>query len=338
MAKKNAPNNKTEWIAYYEAIKNGNVGDIFKGSCKRLESGKTMTPICGYYNKTEKQIKKSHPWFIDKKSKWGETFKKNLGPEDAVEVIKKYKETTRKNLIDDDMRNYTDLTPHHLISCEVTKAIHSHWKNIIEEHIGYNVNCSENLLLLTNIADVACYLSVPLHEGNHDYGEKLSIEESDLYAKIKISTNNIGKSLWNFNDTVSLKGYHSKVFKLLTKTLTNHFGKCADIKAMKFIEDMNLLSRYILIKLKNGSMTLSEHGKDYLPGKGNPGCRNVRAITAYFPQGNKKSEFNKDINVSCDLKRNHDYLEYLFITSETDVETRKKIGFVVSSKLKLNFE
>ena len=63
------------------------------------------------------------------------------------------------------------------------------------------------------------------------------------------------------------------------------------------------------------------------------GCRNVRGIRTLLPKGNEKSEFNKDTNKVCKLERNHDYLEHLFATSGLDKKVRKKIGFVVSSKL-----
>ena len=323
------------WREYYTAIGNNeDIKEKFTGSL--IPQTPTWRSIEAYYNKKQDELEKAHPWFVNTPCTWNETFKKKLEQDADDEIKSKYINGENNLLINLKIRNYADLTPHHLISCNVTKAIHEHWKGIITNEIGYNVNCAENLLILTNIADVACYLSVPLHEGNHDNVVGISLDELNYYAESKISINNIKKSVWNENKASRCKGYHSKVFKLLTKVLIKYFEKCTNIDDIKFIKDMNSLSSIILRKIKNGSMILSEYGEDYLPGK-YAGCRNVRAISTYCTEDEIK-ENRKNTAINCALKRNHDYLEYLFITSEIDVETRKKMGFVVSSKLKLNFE
>ena len=171
---------------------------------------------------------------------------------------------------------------------------------------------------------------MPLHEGNHNDVPSITAGEFNDYAKASIKD----MPVWNAKiaTNTKIRGYHSKVFKLLTKVLIKYFKECNDIDEIKFINDMNKLSLIILRQIKNGTLTISKHGEDYLP-TNMAGCRNVRGISSLLPAGNEKSEYNKDVNQVCKLERNHEYLENLFEMSGLDKKERKKIGFVVSSKL-----
>ncbi|MFN3014829.1 hypothetical protein ACK1CN_02695 [Vibrio coralliilyticus] len=231
--------------------------------------------------------------------------------------------------------NKVMLTPHHLITCEVMKSLTEHFRNVIEQDIGYNVNCPQNLVILPNSTTVACYLGVPPHEGGHDYGKRDSSRYFQLAANSKIN----GEKLWQPN--VHMKAYHAKVFKVLTPVIHRYFRCKKDLDHNEFIEELNLLSKKILKKLGNFQWLLHEFGADYAPGN-NMGCRNTELISTYAQGDDRKhlreSAKKRSINdpdaqlAPCEYKRLHPDMEDYFIKKENKL-IRKRKGLKVASEV-----
>ncbi|MDN3612252.1 AHH domain-containing protein [Vibrio ostreicida] len=268
MAKKSepAPTTKIEqWRPYLKWINNkGKVGE-FKGNLKRGNNGVLNASIGATKAFTDSETTAAakrdwnarHPWATDSG------------------ITEPYK--TDRAL----------LTPHHLISCNVTeKVLTRHFADIIENDIGYNVNSSHNLVLLPNSTVVACYLGVPPHEGGHKYElsaqETLDIERS---SDAKIA----GKRVWKSTFDVETQGYHAKVLKLVHQVIVKHFDCKDNIDHNKFIADMNQVSKKILKKLAEFQWLLHENGDDYHPDS-HQGCRNTRLISSYVKgEGREKA-------------------------------------------------
>ncbi|MFW7524647.1 hypothetical protein ACODM8_10945 [Vibrio ostreicida] len=197
----------------------------------------------------------------------------------AIEALqKRHPWATKQAISNPFLTQYALLTPHHLISCCVTKALTRHFTDVIENDIGYNVNSPHNLLILPNSTVVACYLGVPLHESDHEYTlsarEKLNIERS---SKNEIA----GERVWESTFNVEIKGYHAKVLKLVHQVIVKHFKCKKDLDHNKFIADMNQVSKKILKKLAKFHWLLHKNGADYKLGNSR-GCCNTRLISSYI--------------------------------------------------------
>lgn len=351
--KSSTPNNKEEWISYYQAIKRKNLKDKFQGGFPdERSSEKLWWSIVAYQivfnniNLKEKDAREKHIWYIGNRSTWGRKlegksspnpqslfFKDNQSHSDKGDYIERYRSITGQDLADERIRSSVSLTPHHLISHSVAKAVHSNWKKIINKKVGYSINCAENLVILPNIADIACYLKVPLHEGSH-VEASLGLSEKEI-DKITLDTTASldGKAQQIWNNKANIKGYHSVVMKLLTPVLKKYFDQCHDFDEIKFIADMNRLSRKILRKIGKSSLKLSPHGDDYVS-KNLVGCANKRMISSMGKDGSISESSKGLLKENCKLNRNHDYLEELFTIKGVKPSKRKKMGFVVSSQLK----
>lgn len=370
--KENAPIRKGEWVEYYKALsqKTG-VFERFRGSCSRelsydalgedtlkeKEKEKkpdTWMPIQAYFElkgieSSKDSLHNKHPWAVPERKEWNEIT--------GLQII----DLTKLNLKYDKSL----LTPHHLISCCVTSSINRHWQKIIENEIGYNVNSAHNLVILTNSADVACHLNIPLHEGNHIEGriqDYISVDEYNQYAESKgrsrhgddikfwedgNSLNEItvpsdkAKLLDFLSENMILKAYHSKVFKYVAPVLEKHFKNCpSDLNHYKFINDMNKTSKKILKQLGDFKWVLSPTGEDYKPNQ-KKGCCGVKVITSYAPGEGKhlhnpsegeKAKIKNNALKSCPYERNHAYLESLFINKKA--KNRRDEGLLVSTKIK----
>ena len=314
MAKNNPPNIVKEWKEYYAALENNFQTTQFIGCCSRSmmykiegeaetyneevlskQEQKKLEPfvwnsISGYFGLSKDKLFKQHPWAVLNRGDW----------RDANGNLFYQTELLKDNKL---------LTPHHLITCAVTKAIYRPWQRIIENEIGYNVNCAENLVVLTNSAMVACHLKIPLHDGGHGEGnldDYISIKEYNYYAKLKVGDNKLfymdesndddpnkppivpeyeegmteDLKIGHLNKHMLLKAYHSKVFKELARFLNIYFKTCEDHDRKKFIEGMNKESEKILKHLARFRWILHPTGRDYKPF--NPkGCCGVDVITAY---------------------------------------------------------
>lgn len=207
MAKQKAPRKESDWIDYYEALDKGITKDKFRGSCRRSKG--TWIPITAYFKHkgisiSTQRMLTQHVWSLPKRRYWKETLDSGS--------IKDYEDTAQKTItpkeFDSDNSFITKydtelLTPHHLISISVTKAIHSYWRRIIVEDIGYNVNSAYNLVILTNSADLACHLAIPLHEGNHTSGHRkqgISVDDYNKYAKAVGQKGGTSQSIWDLPD------------------------------------------------------------------------------------------------------------------------------------------
>ena len=374
MAKEQAPRSVVKWIAYYKALKNNEAHKNFLGCLSREE--KSWRPIIAFYKYKEikfkdEEIKSSHPWAVPKRQYWEEKLK-------DTDDIKYFKETTDSDLVDQNFmrsdefgtkykKNFDKelLTPHHLISIDTMCAVYSDWRTLITTQLGYNINSAQNIVLLTNSADVACHLEIPLHEGGHLKGDFISPQEYNEFADYSKQENtksrvidNDGKEIqiWDLNiipenvlfndikEKMQLKAYHSKVYKQIAPVLHEHLNKCKDINAILFIQDMNEQSKIIMGKLLTFEWELSSFGKDYAP-KTEFGCRNVRVQSAYAPgnKGEYKEFFNKNIGENrkddqelpiCTLERDHSYLNNLFhVQGNFDKEKRAELGSKVASEL-----
>lgn len=344
-----------EWVAYYKSVKNNELKDSFFGCFPdgKRKSEDYWAPIRAHQyvyknrNLDEDDIRELHPWFIDTRENWeydlsNKWSKNTTSPffntasdiKEGEDYLSRYKKIMGKDLIDNNIKNRPSLTPHHLISDSVARAVHSHWKKIINEKIGYNINCAENLVVLPNIADISCYLSVPLHQGAHGENE-IGIPEldmKDIRDKTTATFDNVTEKLWA-SDT-NAKGYHSKVMKLLTPVLKKYFDDCKNIDDVKFIKDMNRLSKNIVKRLNDFSIVINKHGSDYEQHKEH-GCQNKRGTSGLTKRNSLISEAKKgDDKEACKLKRDHDYLEELFYVKEINRKKRRKNGFVVSSEIK----
>ncbi|QIJ86652.1 hypothetical protein G3U99_20565 [Vibrio coralliilyticus OCN008] len=363
MADKNAPprNGRKNWENYYKAIEDNELHERFRGDFGReiRKNIDLLAPIEGYFGLGQNKSENLHPWALRVgPSQWIETLNKKHGKyKDSIFFKKSYIDEYEKLLgysIDTGLKSkLPQLTPHHLISCSAAKSVHSRWKEIIRDEIGYSINCANNLVVLPNIADVACHLSVPLHDGNHTSNNIPGSVPKDVLksedGKVEINFKESKEKLYDFNKVSKGKkpralipsGYHSKVVKLLTPVLKGYFDKCDNIKSKKFVEDMNKLSSDILKLLLDPKkpLELGKFGEDYQK-QSKSGCRNKRGHISTATILNFQESSKSNSCPDCTLKRQHEYLNELFslnlgpfLSNKEEVEERRKLGLVVASEL-----
>ncbi|NAW59774.1 AHH domain-containing protein [Vibrio sp. V36_P2S2PM302] len=302
-----------DWRDYFQWVDKKGKQGLYKGSLNRLTN--LDAPICStpqFSNVTsrtqaKKEWEKRHPWATDG-------------------LAKAY---TTKRL----------LTPHHLISCQVMSALNSHYEDVIEADIGYNVNSPQNLVILPNSTTVACHLGVPPHEGGHDQYDLTDRETRNLNRAANSLID--GKRVWKPN--VQMEAYHAKVFKLVTPIIHKHFRCKTDINHNEFINDLNKVSKKILKKLGKFQWLLHEEGIDYKPGNNN-GCMNTMLISGYG-QGDENIEVREsakklpldDPNAQkapCESHREHLELEHSFYKKKLHKAVRRSMGLKVASEVK----
>ncbi|MEM9103839.1 MAG: AHH domain-containing protein [Pseudomonadota bacterium] len=155
----------------------------------------------------------------------------------------------RKNIIDpiEDHPWYTGahaLQAHHLICSEAMND--DDWPEYCRQ-FGYDINHSNNGVMLPNEMALACQLHVPLHRGNHEkgmadgmtYPEKIGIELEKIANQIRS-------------------------------------GKYCD-NPKGLIEELDDFSYYILGRIDKFKWTITSDGKDYASGK--IGCAGVSSLT-----------------------------------------------------------
>ncbi|QFT35838.1 MULTISPECIES: AHH domain-containing protein [unclassified Vibrio] len=238
------------WREYFQWVEKKGKQGKFRGDLQRLKN--LDAPICSIKlfsnisstKDAKKEWEKRHPWA----------------------TIGLATSHTKKRL----------LTPHHLITCEVMSSLSSHYEDVIENDIGYNVNSPQNLVILPNSTVVACHLGIPLHEGGHDDYNISKKEE----LKLDRAANSLidGERVWKPN--VEMHAYHAKVFKLVIPIIHKHFRCTKDLNHNEFIEDLNKVSKKILRKLGKFQWLLHENGIDYKPLNAN-GCMNTLLISSY---------------------------------------------------------
>ncbi|WP_045406876.1 AHH domain-containing protein [Vibrio jasicida] len=310
--KKNAPRRGINaWREYFQWVEEKGKQGQFRGDLKRLEQ--LEGPICATsaFSNVSSATKAKELW--EKRHPWA-----TLG------LASSY---TKNRL----------LTPHHLISCSVMSALSSHYEDVIEADIGYNVNSPQNLVILPNSTAVACHLGVPLHEGGHnDY----DISKKDEFKLQRAADSQIdGERVWKPN--VQMQAYHAKVFKLVTPIIHKHFRCTKDIDHNEFISDLNKVSKKILRKLGKFQWLLHKDGIDYKPLNSN-GCMNTMLISSYVTGRERKSlrEISKRIdeehgqNAPCESHREHPELDEKFYITKLDKSLRRSMGLKVASEVK----
>ncbi|THB74018.1 MAG: hypothetical protein D6B28_02795 [Gammaproteobacteria bacterium] len=140
---------------------------------------------------------------------------------------------------------------HHLICSKVLdKEDNSEWATTAED-FGYDINCAENGTMIPAYWDLACCLSVPVHNTKHDKGH---------------------------GDTEDIS-YPDAVRDLIKPLMTRaKRGKFCGTNA--FAKLMNTKSLEIFQLISDFTWTISENGKDFQPNdNGKVGCRGFRQKT-----------------------------------------------------------
>jgi A nuclease family of the HNH/ENDO VII superfamily with conserved AHH len=141
---------------------------------------------------------------------------------------------------------------HHLVSKKGVKM--SFLKSDLE-HLGYDINVSENLVLLPCTLKGACHLKVQLHRGNHT-----APVEADLHGIVAAD-----------DDDASMS-YHMVVTGMLaTVKLDIERGKdCQPGHDLQ--KDINRLSATLLKGIQTFAIPLTSISKSFFPGVGSGCC------------------------------------------------------------------
>jgi hypothetical protein len=161
---------------------------------------------------------------------------------------------------------------HHLLSKKGVKR--SGLKSELE-HLGYDIDALENLVLLPCTLQGACHLGVQLHRGNHTTTADFSIDndDDDLHGLV----------------------YHLAVKKLL-KAVESAVkrGKLCDDSARKIQAKVDGVSNKILGMIAAFTLPLSSIHENFPPLPGRPGCR-----------GRDTVPLAQDARNNCPVGRNH---------------------------------
>jgi hypothetical protein len=168
---------------------------------------------------------------------------------------------------------FSSLQAHHLIVSQSTDDVDI--KKLCLEN-SYDINSHENGVMLPYYQDLACLLSVPLHNTNHNNGET-DVENPDP-KKEK-------------GPFLSYPGAVETKLEGLKKLIKKGYICNAKDPQEEFVNSMNDISKLIFDKIVSEDWTITGAGKDYYK-ESDDGCKNSTSSDSKIQ--NKPCEFRKN--------------------------------------------
>jgi hypothetical protein len=145
---------------------------------------------------------------------------------------------------------------HHLIEGQALED--RKWEDLCKR-LGYNVNTLNNLVCLPQVAELACVLAVPLHQGNHNTAP--TDEPADLNSRPTTETTYLC--------------YSDAVAKKTEAVMRDIIRNCTT--PARFVRDMDHISSGIFTKVTTFRWHLREDGAKYAPGANGCGINTQKA-------------------------------------------------------------
>lgn len=158
------------------------------------------------------------------------------------------------------VHNGVKMQAHHLLS---KKGVRLSGLKADLEHLGYDINVKENLVLLPCTLKGACHLAVQLHRGNHT-----------ATARIDILS---GADPANDDDDAHAISYHVMVRTMLQRIIARrNNGRLCSTREATIQRDMDRLSQRMLLAISSFAIPLTSIHESFRP-PARSGCCNQDA-------------------------------------------------------------
>lgn len=210
----------------------------------------------------------------------------------------KYRTDVLKNVKSNHpIRHGVHMQAHHIISGDACESLSRDIEVKIVQNL-WDINRPNNVALIPSTLIGACHLGVQPHIGNHS-------------AKVIVDDDN------DDDDDVHEETYHETVRKLVV-VVAEDFPDCGDNMSEIVIKKMDKLSKLILKKIQNDTLSLTSVSGDFCPGDNPIGCGDQENI-----------DYKVTRKSPCSSIRNHEGQENP--RNKGDLKSPKKISKKLSA-------